>query len=68
MPRDVTTQWNLTYDMLEYALKHRKAVNALTQQRDLKLRKLELADDEWAVLKELHNVLQVHTLSGFSEA
>ena len=54
--------------MLEYALKHHKAVNALMQQRDLKLRKLKLAYDEWAVLKELHNVLQVRTLSGFSAA
>ncbi|KAG2094204.1 uncharacterized protein F5147DRAFT_585136, partial [Suillus discolor] len=32
MPRDVSTCWNLTYDMLAYALAHRKAINAVTQQ------------------------------------
>ncbi|KAF8548524.1 hypothetical protein OG21DRAFT_1379827, partial [Imleria badia] len=27
LPRDVATRWHLTFDMLEYALKHRMAVD-----------------------------------------
>ncbi|KAG0704201.1 hypothetical protein DFH29DRAFT_762254, partial [Suillus ampliporus] len=30
MPRDVATRWNLTFDMLKYALEHRKAVDVVT--------------------------------------
>ncbi|KAG0703262.1 hypothetical protein DFH29DRAFT_786338, partial [Suillus ampliporus] len=37
MPRDVSTHWNSTLDMLEYALKHRIAVNMVTQRRVLGL-------------------------------
>ncbi|KAG1853541.1 hypothetical protein C8R48DRAFT_565340, partial [Suillus tomentosus] len=35
MPRDVATRWNSTFDMLKYALEHRKAVDVVTQCRDL---------------------------------
>ncbi|KAG2085761.1 uncharacterized protein F5147DRAFT_527794, partial [Suillus discolor] len=35
MPRDVSTRWNSTYDMLEYAVSHRKAIDAVTQRREL---------------------------------
>jgi len=30
MPRDVTTCWNSTYDMLKFALEYCKAINILT--------------------------------------
>ncbi|KIK74641.1 hypothetical protein PAXRUDRAFT_175055, partial [Paxillus rubicundulus Ve08.2h10] len=50
MPHDVATQWNSTFDMLEYALKHRKAVDAVTQHRDLGLRRFELGDHEWVTI------------------
>ena len=33
MPRDVAMQWNSTWDVLDYALKHRKVVDAVTQRR-----------------------------------
>lgn len=59
MPRDVATRWNSTWDVLDYALKHRKVVDAVTQRRDLKLRKYELADDEWELVEQLHEVLGV---------
>lgn len=62
MPRDVTTRWNSTFDMLHYALEHRKAVDTVTQQRDLCLRKYELDDDEWVVVEQLHDVLKVRVL------
>ncbi|KIM54880.1 hypothetical protein SCLCIDRAFT_69646, partial [Scleroderma citrinum Foug A] len=37
MPRDVATRWNSTFDLLEYALKHRRAVDLLMQRRELGL-------------------------------
>ncbi|KIK33083.1 hypothetical protein CY34DRAFT_100256 [Suillus luteus UH-Slu-Lm8-n1] len=33
MPRDVATRWNSTFDMLDYALEHREAVDAVTQRQ-----------------------------------
>lgn len=59
MPHDVSTRWNSTFDMLEYALNHRKAVDSVTQDRALGLRKFELDDSEWVLLEQLHDVLKV---------
>ncbi|KAF8226257.1 hypothetical protein L208DRAFT_1014983, partial [Tricholoma matsutake] len=30
IPRDVTTHWNSTYDMLNFALEYQKAIDILT--------------------------------------
>lgn len=46
-------------DMLAYALRHRQAVNSVTQDRALGLRKYELDDKEWDLLEQLHGVLKV---------
>ena len=59
MPRDVATRWNSTFNLLEYALKHRKAVDLLTQRCELGLRKFELSDNEWKIVEQLHSVLKV---------
>ena len=59
MPRDVATRWNLTLDLLEYALKHRKAINIVTQRCELGLRDLELTDEEWVIIEQLQRVLKV---------
>ena len=61
MPRDVATQWNSTLDLLEYALKHRKAIDLVTQRRELGLRELELMDEEWVIVEQLQRVLKVTT-------
>lgn len=45
--------------MLDYALEHRKAVDNVTQCRNLGLRKYELADCEWEIVKQLWDVLKV---------
>jgi len=59
MPRDVSTRWNSTFDMLDYALEHREAVDAVTQRRDLGLRRYELEDNEWVILQQLRDILKV---------
>ena len=59
MPRDVSTRWNSTLDMLVYTLAHRKAVKHVTQDLVLGLRKFELNDKEWDLLQQLHDVLKV---------
>ena len=56
MPRDVATHWNSIFDMLDYAIAHKVAVDRVTLQKDL--RKYELGDKEWDVLTELHNILE----------
>jgi hypothetical protein len=59
MPRDVATRWNLTFDMLEFAIEYRKALDAISGDRDMELRQFELAEFEWKIAKQLHNVLKV---------
>ena len=58
MPRDVATRWNSTFDMLQYALEHRQAIDLVTQRRELGLRRFELTDDEWMVVQQLCDVLK----------
>jgi hypothetical protein len=58
MPRDVSTRWNSTFDMLQFALDHRVPIDEITSIRELNLRKYELQDDEWAVAETLHDTLK----------
>jgi hypothetical protein len=58
MPRDVSTRWNSTFDMLDFAVKYRVAIDSLTSNRELNLRKCELEDDEWEVAGNLRDTLK----------
>ena len=49
MPRDVSTRWNSTYDMLKIALDYCIALDAITGERDMKLQKYELKYTEWDI-------------------
>jgi hypothetical protein len=60
MPRDVSTRWNSTYDMLLFALDFRPAIDGMTALRDLDLRKYELSPAEWGIAEELRDVLRVY--------
>jgi hypothetical protein len=44
--------------MLRVALEYRKAVDDITADKSLKLRKYELDDDDWVILKDLLRVLK----------
>jgi hypothetical protein len=59
IPRDVSTRWNSTFDMLQFVIEYKRAVERLTQERELGLRELELMDEEWAIAEQLCNVLKV---------
>jgi hypothetical protein len=61
MPRDVSTRWNSTFDMLNFALNYRLAIDSITSTRELNLRKYELQDDEWAIAENLRDILKVRS-------
>jgi hypothetical protein len=66
MPRDVSTRWNSTYDMVEFAIEYRAALNIMTADRDMNLRKFELSKKEWGMVTDLSEVLQVCLSFSFS--
>jgi hypothetical protein len=59
IPHDVSTQWNLTFDMLDFAIEHIAAINAITSNCNMKLRQYELSEDEWDVARQLWDILKV---------
>jgi hypothetical protein len=59
MPRDVSTRWNSTYDMLAFAIDHKVAVNRMTADVENGLRAYEMDVKEWGYALELHAVLKV---------
>jgi hypothetical protein len=48
--------------MLEFALKYREAIEAVTSDRRTELRKYELSEDDWGSVQELCSVLEVSSL------
>ena len=59
MPHDVTTRWNSTFNMLDFAVEHIAAINTITRDRDMKLRQYELSEDDWSFARQLRDVLKV---------
>ena len=51
MPRDVSTRWNSTYDMLKFAYSYHEAIDKITGDRAMKLRDYELLESEWETVK-----------------
>jgi len=66
MPRDVSTRWNSTYDMVEFATEYQAALNIMTADRDMNLRQFELSKKEWGLATELREVLRVSFSFSFS--
>ena len=59
MLRDVSTRWNSTYDMLNFALQYRAAIDDVTSSKTAGLRQYELNDDEWGIMHQLCFLLKV---------
>ena len=59
MPQDVSTQWNLTFNMLEFALNNQKALNAITGDQRMELQIFELLKHGWTLAEQLQDVLEV---------
>ncbi|KIL55066.1 hypothetical protein M378DRAFT_57248, partial [Amanita muscaria Koide BX008] len=62
MPRDVTTRWNSTFEMLDFAIEYKRALDQITGERDCKLRDYELLRREWAIASELRDIFKDATL------
>jgi hypothetical protein len=50
--------------MLDFAVEHITAINAITSNRDMKLRQYKLSEDEWDVACQFWNVLKVRIQFG----
>jgi hypothetical protein len=61
MPRDVSTRWNSTCDMLSFSIKYKAAIAKLTSEHKDNLGKYELAEEEWKIAEELAEMLKVTT-------
>ena len=59
MPRDVTTRWNSTYDMLDFAVGYQSAIDSITGAKTSNLHKYELDDSEWKTAQQLQDTLKV---------
>ena len=46
IPRDVTTRWNSTYNMLLFALEYREAIDKMSGDKTNNLREYELSEEE----------------------
>jgi hypothetical protein len=66
IPRDVRTRWNATYDMLEFAYQYKKAINKITDIRDMKLHLYEIEPHEWEIVRQLRDLLKVIDFSHFT--
>ena len=59
MPRDVTTRWNSTFDMLDFAISYCSALDTVTADHDMKLRQFELSEEDWEMTAHLRDALKV---------
>src|SRR5216684_2102222 len=60
--RDVTTWWNLTYDMLNMNIEYRPGVDKMTEAHENELHMYELGEEEWIIAKQLCDILKVSSL------
>ncbi|KIJ15695.1 hypothetical protein PAXINDRAFT_11295 [Paxillus involutus ATCC 200175] len=59
MPCDVSTQWNSTFDMLEFALEYRWGIDMITDKWKLGLGVYKLQEHKWTLIKQLRDILKI---------
>ncbi|KAF8194530.1 hypothetical protein BJ912DRAFT_175477 [Pholiota molesta] len=59
----LTTRWNSTFDMLNFALEYRKAIQNLTGDEDLSLEKYKLTRNEFSRTRRPFSRSQSRTLT-----
>ncbi|KAG0692110.1 hypothetical protein DFH29DRAFT_818224 [Suillus ampliporus] len=57
MPWDVLTQWNSTFNMLDFTIKYWQALDDFTGDRKFGLCNFELSKKEWKIATQLHDTL-----------
>ena len=62
MLHDVSTWWNSTFDMLDFAIEHITAINTITVDRNMRLWQYELSESDWDIARQLRDVLKVFNL------
>jgi hypothetical protein len=48
--------------MLQFVVKYREAIDSVTADKSLKLRRFELDNDEWKIIGDLASVLEVRLI------
>jgi len=46
--------------MLNFALDYRAAIDAIIDEKEMKMRQYELSEDDWGIVKQLRDVLKVN--------
>ena len=59
IPHGVKTCWNSTYDMVKMTYRFCPAIDDITADKSLKLRRYDLDDDDWKVIGDLLGVLKL---------
>ena len=59
MPRNVSTRWNSTFDMLDFAVEYQEVLDLITGNQKMKLRQYELDEEDWEIATKLRDVLKV---------
>jgi len=53
--------------MLDFAVEYRKALDTISADRDMELRKFELSENKWKIASQLRDVLKVRSLNSHAQ-
>jgi len=62
MPWNITTRWNFSFDMLNFALDYWQAINTIINEKKMKLRQYKLLDKDWKIVRQPCDVIKVMSL------